>query len=76
MLEAGEVSVIDRLPERLALARDYCGATVIDYSDGKSIVKALRDLTGGAGPDSCIDAVGMEAHGTDMAALYDKADHL
>ncbi|MEK6396733.1 MAG: zinc-binding dehydrogenase, partial [Terriglobus sp.] len=75
MLGAGQVFVIDRFPERLALARDYCGATVIDYSDGKSIVEALRDVTGGVGPDSCIDAVGMEAHGTDVAALYDKVEH-
>ena len=74
MLGAGRVFVIDRFPERLALARDYCGATTIDYSDGKSIVEALRDLTGGIGPDACIDAVGMEAHGTDVTALYDKVE--
>ena len=74
MLGAGQVFVIDRFPERLELARDYCGATVIDYSDGKSVVEALRDLTGGVGPDSCIDSVGMEAHGTDIAALYDKIE--
>jgi threonine dehydrogenase-like Zn-dependent dehydrogenase len=72
MLGAGKVIAIDRFPERLALARDYCGATTIDYSDGKSVVEALRDLSFGAGPDSCIDAVGMEAHGTDVAATYDK----
>lgn len=74
MLGAEKVFVIDRFPERLALARDYCGATTIDYSDGKSIVEALRDLTGGVGPDGCIDAVGMEAHGTDVTALYDKVE--
>ncbi|ADV84683.1 zinc-dependent alcohol dehydrogenase [Terriglobus saanensis] len=72
MLGAGKVIAIDRFPERLALARDYCGATTLDYSDGKSVVEALRDLSFGAGPDSCIDAVGMEAHGTDVAATYDK----
>jgi len=72
MLGAGKVIAIDRFPERLALARDYCGATTIDYSDGKSVVEALRDLSFGAGPDSCIDAVGMEAHGTDVVATYDK----
>ncbi|MGI4980734.1 MAG: zinc-dependent alcohol dehydrogenase [Janthinobacterium lividum] len=75
MLGAGKVFVIDRFPERLALARDYCGATVINYADGNpSIVEALRDLTGGVGPDSCIDAVGMEAHGVDTMALYDKVE--
>ncbi|MGI4755627.1 MAG: zinc-dependent alcohol dehydrogenase [Janthinobacterium lividum] len=75
MLGAGRVFVIDRFPERLALARDYCGATVINYADGNpSIVEALRDLTGGRGPDSCIDAVGMEAHGVDVTAVYDKVE--
>ena len=75
MLGAGKVFVIDRFPERLALARDYCGATVINYADGNpSIIEALRDLTGGIGPDSCIDAVGMEAHGVDLTATYDKVE--
>lgn len=73
MLGAANVIAIDRFPERLALARDYCGATVIDYSqDGMSIVEALRDLSHGIGPDRCIDAVGMEAHGTDVTEVYDK----
>ena len=74
MFGAGKVIAIDRFPERLALARDYCGATVINYGDGKSVVEALRDLTAGIGPDSVIDAVGMEAHGTDIAAVYDKVE--
>ncbi|MBS1815115.1 MAG: glutathione-dependent formaldehyde dehydrogenase [Acidobacteria bacterium] len=73
MLGASNVIAIDRFPERLALARDYCGATVIDYSqDDVSVIEALRDLTHGIGPDSCVDAVGMEAHGTDVVAAYDK----
>ncbi len=75
MFGAEKVIAIDRFPERLALARDYCGATTIDYTAGNpSIVEALRDLSNGIGPDSIIDAVGMEAHGTDIAALYDKVD--
>jgi threonine dehydrogenase-like Zn-dependent dehydrogenase len=73
MLGAEKVIAIDRFPERLRLAQDYCGATVIDYSDDDlSIVEALRDLTGGIGPDSCIDAVGMEAHSSTTAGVYDK----
>jgi threonine dehydrogenase-like Zn-dependent dehydrogenase len=73
MFGAEKVIAIDRFPERLALAREYCGATTIDYSqDGVSIVEALRDLSYGIGPDSGIDAVGMEAHGTDVSAAYDK----
>jgi len=73
LLGAGKVIAIDRFPERLKLAREYCGATTIDYSDEDvTIVEALRDLTGGVGPDSCIDAVGMEAHSSTIAGLYDK----
>lgn len=73
MLGAERVIAIDRFPERLQLARDYCGATTIDYTDSDVVVvEALRDLTGGIGPDSCIDAVGMEAHSNTLVGLYDK----
>ena len=73
MLGAAKVIAIDRFPDRLALARDYCGATTIDYSeDDVIVVEALRDLTGGIGPDGCIDAVGLEAHSSTAIGLYDK----
>jgi threonine dehydrogenase-like Zn-dependent dehydrogenase len=73
MLGAEQVIAIDRVPERLKLAREYCGATTIDYTDNDVIVvEALRDLTGGIGPDSCIDAVGMEAHSNTLVGMYDK----
>ena len=73
MLGAAKVIAIDRFPERLALARDYCGATTIDYSEDEvTVVEALRDLTGGIGPDGCIDAVGLEAHSSTAVGLYDK----
>ncbi len=73
LLGAGKVIAIDRFPERLKLARDYCGATTINYSEDEvTVVEALRDLTGGIGPDSCIDAVGMEAHSDTVVGLYDK----
>ncbi len=72
MLGAGKVFAIDRFPERLALARQV-GATTINYSDDDVIVvEALRDLTGGIGPDCCIDAVGMEAHSSTVIGMYDK----
>ena len=72
MLGAEKVIAIDRFPERLALARQV-GATTIDYSqDDVNVIEALRDLTGGIGPDSCIDAVGMEAHSSTAVGLYDK----
>jgi threonine dehydrogenase-like Zn-dependent dehydrogenase len=71
LLGAGRVIAIDRFPERLRMAREKCRAEVIDYSE-ESALEALDELTGGRGPDSCIDAVGMEAHGTSLDAVYDR----
>jgi threonine dehydrogenase-like Zn-dependent dehydrogenase len=72
LMGAGRVIAIDRLPERLALARRV-GAETLDYSqDGPSVVERLRELTGGRGPDSVIEAVGMEAHGTGPQYAYDR----
>ena len=69
---AAKVIEMGRFTERLRLAEGYCGATIMDYTDeGLSIQEALRDITGGMGPDSCIDAVGMEAHAATTAGLYD-----
>ena len=71
MLGAARVIAIDRIPERLALARQV-GAVTVDYSeDDMSVLTALKDLTGGTGPDSCIDAVGLEAHSSDLQGVYD-----
>lgn len=71
MLGAARVIAIDRLPERLALARSI-GAITVDYSqDDVSVLTALKDLTGGIGPDACIDAVGLEAHMGNLQGLYD-----
>jgi len=71
MLGAGRVIAIDRIPERLALARSI-GAITVDYSqDDVRVLTALKDLTGGIGPDACIDAVGLEAHMGDLQGLYD-----
>ncbi len=71
MLGAARVIAIDRFPERLALARSI-GAITVDYSEeDMSVLTALKDLTGGIGPDGCIDAVGMEAHSADLQGAYD-----
>src|ERR1700760_604315 len=71
MLGAGRVIAIDRLPERLEMARSI-GAITVDYSEEDvSVLQALKDLTGGTGPDSCIDAVGLEAHSTQLQGIYD-----
>jgi threonine dehydrogenase-like Zn-dependent dehydrogenase len=72
LLGAGRVIAIDRIPERLAMAREF-GAISVDYSDEDvSVLAALKDLTGGFGPDSCIDAVGLESHFEDLQGVYDK----
>lgn len=72
MLGAARVIAIDRLPERLEMARRF-GAITVDYSEEDvDVLTALKDLTGGIGPDSCIDAVGLEAHSTDLQGIYDK----
>jgi len=71
LLGAEQVVVIDRLPERLEQVRQHIGAETIDSSDG-SVLADLKERTGGRGPDVCIEAVGMEAHGTGPMYLYDQ----
>jgi threonine dehydrogenase-like Zn-dependent dehydrogenase len=71
LLGAGKVIAIDRVPERLAMARAG-GAETIDYAEDKDVIERLKDLTAGRGPDACIDAVGVEAHGTGVSHLYDE----
>ncbi len=71
LLGAERVIAIDRLPERLAMARDRGKAEVLDYTK-VDIQEALTEMTGGRGPDHCIDAVGMEADGTGLGHAYDR----
>ena len=70
MLGAERVIAIDRFPERLRMAEEG-NARVINYEQ-VNVPEALREMTGGRGPDACIDAVGMEAHGASIDAIYDK----
>ncbi len=70
MFGAKRVIVIDRFPERLALAQQL-GAETLDYSKHE-VLSSLRELTGGQGPDGAIDAVGLEAHGTGPGGVYDR----
>jgi threonine dehydrogenase-like Zn-dependent dehydrogenase len=72
LLGAERVIGIDRIPERLELARRACGAETINYEE-TSVLEALEGMTGGRGPDGCIDAVGLEAHGSGLMGLYDRA---
>jgi len=71
MLGASRVIAIDRFPDRLEKARRFGHADTVNYLEVDDVVDALREMTGGRGPDACIDAVGMEAHGTTLAAWYD-----
>jgi threonine dehydrogenase-like Zn-dependent dehydrogenase len=71
MFKAGRVIAIDRVPERLQMARDGKAET-IDNSKQR-VYDTLMEMTRGRGPDRCIDAVGAEAHGTStLTAVYDK----
>ena len=71
LLGASRVIGIDRYPDRLEMANKYCGAEVLDYED-VDVHEALREMTSGRGPDACIDAVGMEAHGVGIDYAYDR----
>ena len=71
LLGAERVIAIDRFPERLAMASAHGKAETLNYAE-VDVLDALRTMTGGQGPDSCIDAVGLEAHGTTLDAWYDR----
>src|SRR5262249_56373439 len=72
MIGAGCGIAIDRYRGRLKLAADKCGAETINYEKSKDVVEILKEITGGRGPDACIDAVGFEAHGNTFPALVDE----
>jgi len=72
LLGAERVIAIDRFSYRLRLAREASGAETIHYEQ-VDVNEALRDMTGGRGPDACIDAVGMEAHVPGPLYAYDRA---
>jgi threonine dehydrogenase-like Zn-dependent dehydrogenase len=73
LLGAERVIAIDRFPYRLRIAREKAGADFTINYEETSVTEALLELTGGRGPDACIDAVGMEAHAPGLHGLYDKA---
>jgi len=70
---AERIIAIDRFDYRLRMAKEKAGATdTIDYEQ-VPVLEALREMTGGRGPDKCIDAVGMEAHSGSLDYAYDRA---
>ena len=74
LLGAGRVIAIDRFEDRLRMARESAGAETIDYTQ-VDVHEALKEMTGGRGPDACIDAVGAEAHGPGVLGAYDDIKH-
>lgn len=71
LLGAERVFAIDRVPERLQLAA-AAGAETLNFEQVESVTEWLKERTGGRGPDACIDAVGMEAHGLGLSGFYDR----
>ncbi len=71
MLGADRVIAIDRVPERLEMARNHGDAETINYAT-EGVYDRLMEMTGDRGPDRCIDAVGTDAHGTGMTATADR----
>ena len=72
LLGAKQVIAIDRVPERLSMAKAG-GAIPINFDD-ESVLDRLQELTAGKGPEKCIDAVGMEAHATrSLDSMVDRA---
>lgn len=75
LLGAEKVIAIDRFKYRLEMAKNKAKAEIINYEE-TSVKEALLDMTGGRGPDACIDAVGMEAHAHSPIYAYDKAKQM
>lgn len=71
MLGAARVVVIDRVPERLAMAAADGRTETLNFEED-DVLDELKYVSGGRGPDVCIEAVGMEAHGLGAVGLYDK----
>ena len=71
LLGAERVIAIDRVPERLQRAQMLGGVETINYEEIDA-GEALKEMTGGRGPDACLDAVGLEAHGMGLEGFYDK----
>ena len=73
LLGAERVIAIDRFNYRLDMARENSKAETIIYEEVDSVVDTLNEMTGGRGPDHCIDAVGLEAHAPGLQYAYDRA---
>ena len=73
LLGAERVIAIDRFPYRLEMATEHAGATETINYETSDVHDALMECTAGRGPDACIDAVGLEAHGHGAMFAFDRA---
>jgi threonine dehydrogenase-like Zn-dependent dehydrogenase len=71
LLGAERVIAIDRFPYRLRIAHERAGAETLNYEE-VDVPAVLREMTGGRGPDHCIDAVGLEGHAPGLHGAYDR----
>jgi threonine dehydrogenase-like Zn-dependent dehydrogenase len=72
LLGAERVILIDRFEYRLRIARENIDVETLNYEEVDSVPETLKEITGGRGPDACIDAVGMEAHYHGPTYAYDR----
>jgi len=72
LLGAERVIAIDKVPYRLQMAKEKVGAIPINFEQ-QSVLETLKEMTGGRGPDKCIDCVGMESDGHGLIYAYDRA---
>jgi len=72
LLGASRVIAIDNVPYRLRMARERAGAITLNFDEIENVIDALKELTGGRGPDACIDCVGMEACGHGAVFTVDR----
>ena len=75
LLDAGRVIVIDREQYRLDHLKSHASVEVLNYGEVDDLLDTLKEMTDGRGPDSCIDAVGFEAHGDGIGSMYDHVKH-
>jgi threonine dehydrogenase-like Zn-dependent dehydrogenase len=75
LMGAERVIAIDRIPERLQMAAQRCNAEPLNYEEA-DVHEALKEMTGGRGPDRCIECVGMEAHGVGAEYWYDRVKQM
>jgi threonine dehydrogenase-like Zn-dependent dehydrogenase len=73
LMGAGRVISVDHVPYRLDFARQYAGVETVNFKEVDDVVLTLKEMTGGRGPDVCIDAVGLEADGSPLHTFLGRA---